>query len=108
MIAVIFSFVARAPAASQTKPVTKDLLDNANVTVIAATYPPGAVLHTHGAARVIYVIHGPYNATWTMPDGHTVTVKHKTGDAYWFPGGNVAVKNTGANTVRVLAVIEKK
>lgn len=103
--AMLFSTGA---ALAQTNALQQVLLDNANATVVAATYPPGAVLHTHGPARVIYVIQGPYHATWTTADGHTVIVNHKTGDAYWFPGGNVVVKNTGANTVKVLAVIEKR
>jgi quercetin dioxygenase-like cupin family protein len=95
-------------AVAQTSAIQKVLLENANATVVAATYPPGAILHTHGPARAVYVIQGPYNATWTTADGRTVSVHHETGEAYWFPGGNVVVKNTGSNTVRVLAVIEKK
>ena len=95
-------------AAVTADPSQKVLLDNASATVVKVTYAPGAVLHTHGPGRVIYVLSGPYHSTWKTADGRTITVVHGTGEAYWFPGGNVTVTNTGTNTVRVLAVIQKK
>ncbi|MGA2396006.1 MAG: hypothetical protein ABSH03_21930 [Candidatus Lustribacter sp.] len=104
-IFAVVVFLAGEPLAAQPAAATKVVLNNTKLTAVVATYPPGATLQTHGAGRLIYVIAGPYRATWKMANGHTMRVVHQTGDTYWFPGGTILVTNVGRNTVRVLAVI---
>ena len=107
IVATLVLLAANGVAAQPTA-ATKVVLKNAEVTAVEATYLPGAALQTHGAARLVYVIAGPYHATWKMADGRTIHVEHKTGDTYWFPSGTILVTKIGSNTVRVLAVIPNK
>ena len=107
-IAAILTLLNVGPAASQTKVVTKVLLDNANVSVRQTTYPPGAVNTPRGPARVIYIVKGPQRFKRTTADGHTSILAHQTGDAYWLPAGKATVTNVGPNTTVTLAIFVKK
>jgi hypothetical protein len=109
VIATAFSLAIITPAAAQTKPVAKVLLDNASVTVVDSTYAPGAVSPMTKRPQVlVYVIAGPQKTKRVDANGHTTTISYPTGAAHFESAGSRSLTNVGTNTYHILAVFLKK
>ncbi len=99
---------ARAQDAAKVAPtVYKVLLENEHVRVMVATLKPGekVPMHSH-PATVIYSLNAS-KAKFTTPDGKSIEVDMKPGEASWHEPETHAPENIGTTEARVL-VIEMK
>jgi hypothetical protein len=104
MTAAFFALLI-APAAAQTKPVSKVLLDNASVRVISNVYAPGSVNPmVKRPNTVVYVVAGPQHVKFTYADGHVVTATYATGTAFFSPAATRSITNVGTNSYTTIAI----
>ena len=84
--------------------VYKVVLENDRVRVLEATLKPGekAPMHSH-PANVVYPLNAS-KARFTMPDGRSVEVELKPGEASWHEAETHASENIGSTDAHVLVV----
>ena len=84
------------------------IMENEHVRVLDARFNPGAqaAMHSH-PNHVVYVLTDG-RLKITTPDGKSVNVDLKAGQAIWMPAGEHAAKNLGKAEARNLVVELKK
>jgi len=117
-IAAAVAFLCYTTAQSQTKVLPKHtvtvLLNNANITVVRGTWPPGfhsdmTTLKRNDPATMAYIIDGPAHVQKHYADGHVATFKYPTGSAHYDPAGQGTYRtNVGSNTFTWLVVVFKR
>jgi hypothetical protein len=86
----------------------KVLLDNAQVRVVDFTLKPGQKSPMAARPnRVIYAI-TPAIGNITGPDGKTIPMRRKAGEAWWRDAESLAVENTGNTEIHTVIVELKK
>ena len=81
--------------------VYKQVFENEKVRVSEIRFEPGvkAPMHTHPYPHVVYILEGG-ELTLTHPDGTSVVVAAKVGDAMWMGAETHEAVNTGTTVFR--------
>jgi hypothetical protein len=102
--------VHAAVSQQQTPPaaVNKVVLNNDDVVVTDSQFLPGAVdKMTARSKRIVYVIKGPQDVTFTFADGTTQASSHQAADAIWYDKGTSSITNMAPTPLEVLVVALK-
>lgn len=107
----IFALIAitAVPALAQ-DPVAVDpnhyevVLENDQVRVLRITYGPQeeSVMHSHPGGVGVFLT--DFNGQFTLPDGQTVEMSGKAGDAVWTDAGDHLPRNTGDQPFSLILV----
>ena len=82
----------------------KVVSENDSVRVLRITYGPHekSVMHEHPNGVAVFL--SDFSGRFTLPDGKTVDMTGKAGDAVWSPGGKHLPENLGDKVFELILV----